>query len=304
MKIHHTQLKKAERLGFILTEAKNGMIVAHWPKYNEIAYGVSPTEAITQMEALQKIVELDDTITSEVDAENPRLQFFMKDGSILGGRSMTPHQAYEELTGDAMPLWYKKADAASTPPDEEPRNSDGIPLNGAVAYREGVLAADCPFDPESDDEEERNRAEKWYTEWDEAADAEPEPAGGSVVASRYRIKYAELGHPTHCGDWLATLLNNLCLTSQGIDLGRFEAICAANGVDTSKYKRTGTGWQGRLRMTGRNLLAKRIYLAGGVLMMPEGEDPSEYRAPAEWMQTQRYNMPKAEQKKPIPRARA
>lgn len=120
--------------------------------------------------------------------------------------------------------------------------------------------------------------------------AEGEDLGGSVVAPKYRLLYAEKGHPTHCGDWLATTLNNLCLNDGGTNVELFAAICAANGIDMAKYDRVAHGWQGRFRMTGRNMLSRRVFLAGGVLQVP-GTDPLQ--APAEWMDLQRYRSKKA-----------
>jgi len=96
-----------------------------------------------------------------------------------------------------------------------------------------------------------------------------------------------MGHPTTCGDELANLLNNLCLTKSGIDMPRFEAICMANGVDLSKYNRTTNGWQGRLRMTGRNILAGKVFAAGGVVLPPiEGAEP-QYQLSSDWMASRR-----------------
>ena len=116
--------------------------------------------------------------------------------------------------------------------------------------------------------------------------------GGSVVKSEYRARYAERGHPAHCGDWLAETLNGLILGKTHTDLEKFEELCALNGVDTSKYKREGTGWQGRIRMTGRNLLAKRVFEADGVLLLPPSVRPEpgveQLQAPADWMAAQRY----------------
>lgn len=183
------------------------------------------------------------------------------------------------------------------------RGAAGVPVDGAIAYKEGFTAADCPFTSETEDDEEYAKFEKWNDDWDAAADAatdDEENKGGSVVKDAYRARYAELGHPNHCGDWLANLLNNLVQGKSQTDIARFEAICDANGVDLSKYNRTTPGWQGRLRMTGRNLLSKKVYLAGGVIKTPvSGADP-EYRAPADWMAAQRFKMPKAEQAKPTP----
>jgi hypothetical protein len=159
----------------------------------------------------------------------------------------------------------------------------GIPKHGGHAYREGVPASDCPYPEESDD------FPRWNNEWDEAADAEEavsqvKPGGiGSVVTNRYRAKYTESGHPTHCGDQLANLLNQFCQNRAGTNLGIFEAICAANGVSLVKYNRTAKGWQGRLRMTGRNLLSKRLIATGGKLMMPEGWIPEYYQLDEDWV---------------------
>ncbi len=143
-----------------------------------------------------------------------------------------------------------------------------IPLDGGIAYKEGWFAGDCPYledDPEF---------QRWNDEWDAAADdheaqANAAPKVGSVVTNRYRAKYSESGHPTHCGDELALYLNSLCNNKAGTNLELFEQICQMNGVDLSKYSRTGKGWQGRLRMTGRNLLAKRILSNNGKLILPE-----------------------------------
>jgi len=154
---------------------------------------------------------------------------------------------------------------------------NGVSTNGATAYREGVVAGDCPFlegSPEADN---------WYNQWDEAADqAENEkPKGpGSVVTNRYRANYSDQGHPTHCGDELAILLNNLCSNKAGTNIQLFEAICVANGVNLTRYNRTTKGWQGRLRMTGRNLLAKKVREQGGYLRMPDGD---EYKLSQDWV---------------------
>jgi hypothetical protein len=143
----------------------------------------------------------------------------------------------------------------------------GVPTDGAIAYKEGVMAGDCPYMEEDPD------FDRWNEEWDQAADDHENikaPKVGSVVTNRYRALYSEQGHPTHCGDRLAVLLNSVCSNKAGTNLELFERICRVNGVDLSKYSRTGKGWQGRLRMTGRNLLAKRVLENNGLLIMPEG----------------------------------
>jgi hypothetical protein len=162
----------------------------------------------------------------------------------------------------------------------EPSRINGIPTNGDLAYKEGWFAGDCPY------MEEDNDFQRWNDEWDAAADEhenEKPPKIGSVVTNRYRAVYSESGHPTHCGDELALLLNSLCSNKAGTNISLFESICAANHVDLSKYNRTTKGWQGRLRMTGRNLLAKRVAANGGRLYMPEGMQPDSYQLDTDWV---------------------
>lgn len=162
---------------------------------------------------------------------------------------------------------------------------NGVPIDGAQAYREGVLAGDCPFMEEDPD------FARWNREWDQAADekvaqeeAAKPPAVGSVITNRYRARYSENGHPTHCGDALAAKLNEICANKGGTNLELFEAICAANGVSLAKYNRTNKGWQGRLRMTGRNLLAKRVAENGGRLMFPPDWPEPYYQFDRDWVQ--------------------
>jgi len=143
-----------------------------------------------------------------------------------------------------------------------------VPTDGGEAYKEGHFAGECPYFEEDPD------FARWNREWDDAADEHEEesnkpPKIGSVVTNRYRAKYSESGHPTHCGDELALTLNSLCANKAGTNLEIFEAICQLNGIDLSKYNRTTKGWQGRLRMTGRNLLAKRVAENNGKLVLPE-----------------------------------
>jgi len=164
---------------------------------------------------------------------------------------------------------------------------NGIPTDGAIAYKEGFMAGDCPYMEEDDLDFNR-----WNAEWDAAADIHEEevtqsakPKGpGSIITGRYRANYSEAGHPTHCGDELAQLLNQICSNKAGTNIGLFEAICAANGVDLSKYNRTTKGWQGRLRMTGRNLLARKVRDNGGVLLMPNGMIPEFHKLSQEWIE--------------------
>jgi len=114
---------------------------------------------------------------------------------------------------------------------------------------------------------------------------------GSVVPDVFKKRYAEAGHPGHCGDWLAVTLNGLCQVTDGkkqvTDLDRLEAIANANDVSPDRVDRLGTatnGWQGRYRMTVRNMLSKKV-ADKGFLFVPEGcgvKTDTEMKAPKDW----------------------
>ena len=133
---------------------------------------------------------------------------------------------------------------------------------------------------------------------DEGDDEEKE--SNSVVPDGYKQRYAAAGHPNTCGDWLAVVLNERCLTADGKTF-RVEpmlAIADANGVDAERYMARKTrGWQGRFRMTTRNVL-KGVVATKGVLIVPaeaniDGRGDEELAAPADWIAA---NLPKAKGK--------
>lgn len=103
----------------------------------------------------------------------------------------------------------------------------------------------------------------------------------SVVARKFKIKYKQLarerGDKSKAAkrskwDWLAQQLAELTLTPKAkLDLERFEALMAANGVDTSRWPNRNNGWEGRLRMTAGLVLRKEIAERGdGILMLADG----------------------------------
>lgn len=125
-------------------------------------------------------------------------------------------------------------------------------------------------------------------------DAEPEEddkEGGSVVPDTFKQRYREAGHAGHCGDWLAVTLNDICQVLDGkktvTDLDRLGTIATANGVEVARVDKLGTatrGWQGRYRMTVRNMLTKKV-ADKGFLFVPEGcgrKEDTEISAPKEW----------------------
>lgn len=126
---------------------------------------------------------------------------------------------------------------------------------------------------------------------DTPQDEDESEASGSVVPETYKKMYAERGDATNCGDWLALLLNKLCKVTDGkttrTDLDRLASIAGANGVEPGRYGKLGiatNGWQGRYRMTVRNMLTKTV-AAKGFLFVPEScgvDADQEIKAPREW----------------------
>lgn len=226
-------------------------------------------------------------LTAEEQAALAMREFIADIPSDATEQGALEHQTFIEV---------ENVQEALSQPAEILRSESGVALDGAIAFKEGTPAGDCPYSSEEREDDDGSSDEyanflRWNEEWDAAADEAQEhedSKGGSVVGEKYRAKYAEMGHPTHCGDWLAETMNEICLNKKGTNLELFEAICAMNKVDTSKYKREGVGWQGRIRMTGRNLLAKRVYEADGVLILPETIRDGKAIAPAEWMAAQRF----------------
>ena len=127
----------------------------------------------------------------------------------------------------------------------------------------------------------------------EATEAEDEPEKRTVVPDIYKARYAAMGHPNTCGDWLALVLNGICLTAEGFQVEPMVAICDANGVDAERYlARRTRGWQGRFRMSARNKL-KGVVAKAGMVLIPDGVDEDgqrELAAPADWIAA---NTPKA-----------
>jgi hypothetical protein len=145
-----------------------------------------------------------------------------------------------------------------------------------------------PDEEEESDEDEDGEAESDDQEEGDDNDAEEEKVSSSVVKEKYRAIYAERGHPAHCGDWLAEILNNLTLVGKKSDIQRFREICEMNDVDMGKYKTWGNGWQGRFRMTGRNLLAKKLFERDFLVAPGMNGEAEQYPVPQEWKDEQRF----------------
>lgn len=298
--LHSATVKRAEKLGVTLTEeAETGKVDAHWVQHNVHAYGIGAKAAMNEMEAIIKIKSMPDDYRVVNKPDDPfMILLFNHDRSLVLDRDgATPT--------DTLMLLEQAIENGT------PWKVTKVPEDGGEAHKAGFHITDNPWpEPDVDDEEETTSWHEWNDDWEASADEavneeeddeeeDDDKSSGSVVKTTYRIRYAEAGHPNHCGDWLAETLNGLILGKTATDLAKFEELCELNGVELAKYNRTTPGWQGRLRMTGRNLLARKIYLAGGVLALPESlrieGGPDNLRAPDDWLATQRFKMPKSEQ---------
>lgn len=157
---------------------------------------------------------------------------------------------------------------AETPADEaaieadgidDPRTEDGT--DGSSHEIEDGDADDAQPDATPTDDEASD---------DPSEDEEGAAKGSSVVPKKYRDEYKARGDARGNGDWLQRLLKCLLGPKKKLDIEGFERICEMNEVDISKYvspeKQLTNGWQGRARMTGRNLMAPRIAAEAAFLL--------------------------------------
>lgn len=318
-KVHHATVAKAESLGFII-EANR----VFNPSTGTELFGEKAKDLVNEMSALltakEQAEEAGIRFEVEYNEDKTRVAYYLN-GHRMTERADLPTKLLDvlnakmeaginpadeqEVVGAVEIPGYGTVEQGANPaeagvgPDAEDTSTvEYARKRGATDYAAGVVAADCPYDNESEDANEAEQAEAWYEGWDAAADAsetEEEDRPTSVVADKYRAIYKEAGHPDNCGDWLAQLMDDICVNEAGTNMELFEAICDLNGIDLSKYNRTSRGWQGRLRMTGRNLLARKVFLEER-LILPETLTPNEggiVPAPADWLATRPYKRPKA-----------
>jgi hypothetical protein len=282
MAVHHTKIKQAMAIGCHLSLTDNDRYRIFWPQRSVELFEHTANEALHEMEAVQNILKHSpDYRIIPVEGSSTVILLNQLTGKNLANTPSLPSEIWAIIEA-GEDRWVEPLNGPGRYEKVEDGRISGISKNGAVAYKEGVPAADCPYLEGSDD------FSRWNDEWDEAADKHEEEATkpsikGSVITNEYRARYSESGHPTHCGDELAILLNNLCLNKAGINMELFEAICMANGVDLSHYSRTARGWQGLLRMTGRNMLAKRVKENKGKVLMPLGMMPDVYQLSGDWV---------------------
>lgn len=258
--IHHAVVKKA---------AASGVILSHYPDADVVeALRPEPNRRV-QLDAsgCEDGPSLTDKARDAWNALDEILAFEAEHPGVRIEQEDEDYVAYDVRT-------------AKNPLDEIARDPDFLDLFQSVQEH-----LDAPDDAEGEE------------------DDEPEGAH-SVVPDKYKKLYSERGDPSHCGDWLALTLASLCRITDGkkevTDLDRLEAIANANDVHPSRYGKLGlasNGWQGRFRMTIRNLLTPKV-AAKGFLFVPEGcgvPADTEMAAPEQWA---REKAPKPKEDKP------
>lgn len=255
-RIHHTQHQKAQKLGVQLEESGQ-FIRAIWPMRNIAVFGVDARWAIEQMEATQRLVRYAEDRGSELSVRTNIAQPTMVHLIIDGEPTKE---------SNAPMVWWNQVDKLGF--------LSGVGEPKVAIKVVGPQGEPIDEDP-SEDEIEQPRAQD--------TEEEALPAK-SVVKPKYRASYAERGTPTTCNDELAQKLNNLIHNKGGTNIEMMDMLAEINDVDLSKYSRTSPGWQGRLRMTFRNMLQKKLKENGGVLKVPEGWTQStELRMSQEWL---------------------
>ena len=180
----------------------------------------------------------------------------------------------------------------------------GIDGNWAVWLPQGEHTL-LPFDPEDFDEDTifAEALEEAVERELDFEDDTPQPSGG-IVDPKYKERYAALGDPDNCGDWLALFLKEQFQLKADTVGGRpvfdhdgFVALLAENGVPMENAKWANSkqvkGWQGRFRMNGRQALEKRIKTIG--TFRHNGDDKSEL-VPELWKQIATAKLEEAERK--------
>jgi len=278
MSVHHSKLKQAMQIGCYVSMTPDKGVRIFWPERSVELFAPTVNDALEEMRAVQSILRMSPDY-KVITATTMLVTVLNEQHKQMVGTPALPTDILRMM--EANEHGWEEAWAAEPETKDDQFHVRGVPKRGGEAYNEGVPAADCPY-PDGSPE-----ADQWNDEWDKAADAEvgdrKADGIGSVVTNRYRANYAEAGHPSHCGDELAVMLNSICNNKAGTNLELFEAICAANGVSLAKYKRDTKGWQGRLRMTGRNLLAKKVRENKGSLTMPQNIWPGYYQLSQEWV---------------------
>lgn len=251
MNIHHTIIKGAAKAGIVLTSDA-------------------------------------DTIAAHHMQSNTRVERESDDASNLGDDQTAFNEMARDVWNDCQSIVdYNADDADEANGTIKIRFEDG----DFVGYHDGEELA---RDPVLEDLlVSLAEAAESATGNEPLEDDEPDDEDrGSVVPPKYKAIYAEAGHPTHCGDWLAETLNRFCRVNdehgkETTDLDRLETIANANDVAPQRYGKLGVatnGWQGRFRMTIRNMLAPRV-ASKGFLFVPDGagvDADQEFTAPDEW----------------------
>lgn len=117
-----------------------------------------------------------------------------------------------------------------------------------------------------------------------------------VVPQEYKIRYAEGGHPNHCGDWFATVTDGKFdvietdadgKSHKGFNEPKFTQFLIDNGVEMkgkwAALPESGQrGWVGRYRMNGGQKARIRVATTGKLVLEGETLTPPKADLEALW----------------------
>lgn len=135
-----------------------------------------------------------------------------------------------------------------------------------------------------DEDEESEMLEAEEAEEEAEAEEDPQPSG-DVVKPEYRARYTENGSGGRgCNDWMMQLLDEMIGTGKHLNVEAMDRLAQLNNINLDKYSRTSRGWQGRLRMTFRNILARKVWKEGFLINFNE----EKVNADPQWVAEQKY----------------
>ena len=222
---------------------------------------------------------------------------------------MTKHPTYKEAVqgsylGSGVDVFTAPEESVRDAPDFDSREESAAldPVLDKNAAQQQIdeeqQALDAEMDAEIEgelkkelDEDDEYDAEA-NTKIDDAIQAEEpeeEKVIHSVVAPKYKNKYIENANAIGVKhkaakrsnwDWLAQEIAAFTLDDKhSIRMDDFLHLLEANEVDHSRWTNRNKGWEGRLRMTGRVALQRKIIEAGH-LKFPDG---TQLEAPTSWL---------------------
>lgn len=250
---HHTQVKKAEKLGFILeADHESNRYVVRWPERNRVGYTKDDVSGlIKDMETL-RMAALNYPQFNIQQSDNFEWQ-------IRRGRKIVRVCPVGQLRDALYDLLDEEAPEVKPSPAKKVRESVKRVVKKTQAEDVDVEFDKCLTDPEDLDFEDEDLDDS-----DEPQEDEEKPTR-SVVKPKYRSLYKKMPVKNTCSDDLVVQLREYLETEilddqgefvrHGIDTEKLRRFAIYNGLWDEKYSRLNPGMQ-RMNV-GNRLRAKQ-----------------------------------------------